>query len=127
MTAAERALRTARNAVAVLIGLLCAVFALWHASRYSTATAALACVLGITPWLVIGPSLWRGNQRRHIVATLLTAPYLGYGLMEVFANPGASAYAGATVLLAFALFVALLARLRLSRPSIAAPNARTAP
>ena len=56
------------------------------------------------------------------MATLLTAPYLGYGLMEVLANPGARLYAGALVLVAFATFVALLASLRLSPPPAAAPT-----
>jgi uncharacterized membrane protein len=116
------ALSTARNAVAGLIGLLCALFVTWHAARYSAATAALACTLGVAPWLALGPSLWRGDRRSHVAATLLTAPYLGYGLMEVLANPGARVYAGALVLLAFALFVALLAFLRLSRPSTAGPT-----
>ena len=127
MTAGAAALRATRNAVAALVALLCGLFALWHAARYSAPTATLACALGITPWLVVGPGLWRGDRQRCIAATLLTVPYIGYGLMEVLANPGVRVYAGALVLLAFALFVALLARLRLSRRSGAAPNARTAP
>ena len=127
MTAATSALRATRDAIAALVVLLCGLFVLWHAARYSAPTAILACVLGVTPWLLVGPGLWRGDRQRHIAATLLTVPYVGYGLMEVLANPGVRVYAGALVLLAFALFVALLARLRLSRRSAAAPSARTAP
>jgi len=121
------ALRAARNAVAILVVLLCALFALWHAARYTAPTAALATAIGVAPWLAFAPGLRRGDRSRTLAATLLTVPYLGYGLMEVLANPGARVYAGALVLLAFALFVALLACLRLSRPSAAAPTARTAP
>ena len=46
------------------------------------------------------------------MAAFLTTPYLVYGLTEVLANPGARAYAGMTVLAAFALFVALIHTLR---------------
>lgn len=122
MTAAPPALRAARGAVAALVSLLCTVFVTWHAARYSAPTAALAGALGVLPWLAVAPGLWRGDQRRYLVATLLTVPYLAYGLMEVLANPGARRYAGTLVLLAFAVFVALLSVLRLSRPATAAPT-----
>jgi uncharacterized membrane protein len=122
VTAPAAALRAARNAVTVLIVALCAVFVLWHAARFSAPTAALAAALGVAPWLAIGPSLWRGDRARHSAAALLTAPYLGYGLMELLANPGARLYAAALALLAFAVCVALIAFLRLSRPSAAAPT-----
>jgi uncharacterized membrane protein len=122
VTASPRAQRAVRGAVAALIGLLCLVFVLWHGARYSAPTATLAGVLGVVPWLAVAPGLWRGDRRRYLVATLLTVPYLGYGLMEVLANPGARRYGGALVLLAFAVFVALLAFLRLTRPATAAPT-----
>jgi uncharacterized membrane protein len=76
----------------------------------------LILCLGVLPWLAIAPSLWRGDRRRHAWATLLTAPYLAYGMMEILANPGARTYAAGLVLSAFLLFVALTAFLRLSRP-----------
>jgi len=114
--------RAARAATLALAGLLCALFVRWHAARHGAPTAALAAVLGVAPWLALAPGLWRGDRRRYLAATLLTTPYLGYGLMEVLANPGARAYAGALVLLAFAVFIAALAFLRLSRPSTAAPT-----
>ena len=98
--------RAARDLVAALVVALCALFAVWHLARYSAPTAALACLLGVAPWLVILPGLWRGDRRRHIVATLLTVPYLAYGLMEVLANPGARLYAGALVLLAMWIYFA---------------------
>ena len=122
-----RALRTARNTVAALVALLCAEFVLWHVLRFGPSTAALIAALGVAPWLVLAPGLWRGVQRHHDAAALLTAPYLGYGLMEVLANPGARPLAGALVLIAFALYVALAAFLRLSRPRAAAPTGQTAP
>jgi uncharacterized membrane protein len=120
VTTPAAARRTARAVVAGLVVLLCALFVLWHAVRFSAPTAALAGVLGVAPWLAVGPGLWRG--RHEAVATLLPAPYLGYGLMELLANPGARAWAAAVVLAACALFVALIAALRLSRRSAAAPT-----
>ena len=122
MTAAATAPRALRRAAVALAGLLCVLFVLWHGARYSAPTATLAAALGVAPWLALAPGLWRGDRRRCVLATLLTVPYLGYGLMEVLANPGARRYAGATVLLAFAVFVALIACLRLSRPATAAPS-----
>ncbi len=115
-------LTNARNAVALLQALLLADFALWHAARYSAPTAILLIALASAPWLAIAPSLWRGNRRRHAWATLLTAPYLAYGMMEMLANSGARAWAGLLVLTAFALFVALTAFLRISRPTAPAPT-----
>ena len=126
MNAAAGAARTARHAVATLVVLLCADLALWHAVRFSAPTAALIGALGVAPWLLLAPGLWQGQRRRHEAATLLTAPYLGYGLMEVLANPGARPFAGALVLIAFTLYVALAAFLRLSRPTAAAPPVRMA-
>ena len=115
------AARRAQLAVALFESLLVADFVLWHPRRFSAPTAVLAIALGVLPWALMAPALWRGDRRRHVWATLLTAPYLGYGLMDVIANPGARTYAGALVLLACALFVALVAFLRLSRARAPAP------
>ncbi len=113
--------RAATRAVALgALAALLAVFIAWHVARFSAATAGLACGLGVAPWLALAPGLWRGDPKRLTVGLLLTTPYLGYGLMEVLANPGARGFAAATVLLAFALAVALAAALRVSRPAAAA-------
>ncbi len=108
--------RRARDLVMALVVLVCAVFVVWHLARYSRTTATFLCVLGVGPWLLMIRPLWRGVRPRYAAATLLTAPYIGYGLMEVLANPGARPYAGALVLLSFGLFVALTTYLRVSRP-----------
>lgn len=111
---------SARRAVLACEALLVLDFCAWHATRFSAATAALIVCLGVLPWISIAPSLWRGDRRRHAWATLLTAPYLAYGMMEMLANAGARAFAAGLVLSAFALFVALTAFLRLSRPRVPA-------
>ena len=112
----------ARNLVALLELLLVADFTLWHASRFSTGTATRLIALGVLPWAVLAPGLWRGDRIRHVWATLLAAPYLCYGIMEVLANPGARGYAGGLVLITCALFIALVAYLRVSRPRAPAPT-----
>ena len=89
---------------------------LWHVTRYSARTAALAIAVGGAPWLALARGLWHGERRSHALACLLTVPYLGYGLMDVLANPGARRVAGATVLASCGAFVALVAYLRVSRP-----------
>lgn len=116
-----------RRVVLVLVLVLCVLFVVWHAQRFSVGTATLAGVLGVAPWLAPLRGLQRGSRRTYAATTLLTLPYLGYGLMETLANPGARVYAAATVLTAFALFVALIAFLRVSRPALPAPSERTAP
>jgi len=95
---------------------LALAFALWHLTRFSARTAALAIAVGYGPWLAVARGLLSGERRSHALACLMTVPYLGYGLMEVLANPGARAGAGATVLASCAAFVALVAYLRVSRP-----------
>jgi uncharacterized membrane protein len=116
------AARLARAILLALATALCAVFVLWHALRYSPATAALASVIGVTPWLLLAPGLWRGRRESHAAALLLASPYLAYGLTEVLANPGARPFAGASVLLAFGIAVASLAYQRLTQPRAAAPT-----
>jgi uncharacterized membrane protein len=113
---------TPRRIALLLTAALVGVLAGWHASRLSAATALVAVAVTIAPWLAVLPGLLGARRRAYQGAAILTAPYLAYGLMEVLANPGARAWAGATVLVAFALFVSLVHALRASPW----PAARTA-
>jgi uncharacterized membrane protein len=112
----------ARAVVLGLVALLSAVLVAWHVARFRPATAALVLALALLPWLAPLRGLVRGERRTYAATTLLTLPYLAYGLTETLANPGARAYAGATVFVSFALFVALVAYLRVSRPAARAPT-----
>jgi uncharacterized membrane protein len=103
-------------------GLLVLELAAWAFLRYRPATAALLFVIGAGPWLLLLPRLARGDRRGTLWAVLLTSPYLAYGLMEMLANPGAKLLAAGQVFLAFALFVAAIAHLRLSRPIAEVPT-----
>ncbi len=116
------ALRAARTLVLVLLALMLGNFVLWHALRFSAPTALIASTLAVAPWLFALPGVWRAQPNACLGALLLTTPYLGYGLMEVIANPGARMFAAATVFGAFALAVAAVALLRLSRRRAAAPT-----
>ena|GEM_PF-662642 len=111
-----RHLRRARQAVLATLGAFALAFMLWHLTRFSARTAALALALGGAPWLAVARGMWRGERRSHALACLLIVPYLGYGLTEVLANPGARGLAGATVLAGCVACVALVAYLRVSRP-----------
>jgi uncharacterized membrane protein len=57
---------------------------------------------------------WR--RRTFAWATLCATPYFIYGTMEAVANPPVRAMAGAILFGSLALFVALVACLRLTRP-----------
>jgi uncharacterized membrane protein len=57
--------------------------------------------------------------------TLAVAPYLALALMEVLANPAARIWAATCLLIAFALFVSLIAYLRATRRSGRRPGAPT--
>jgi uncharacterized membrane protein len=108
--------------VIALVAVLCAVLVAWHAMRFTPRTATFVLAVAVLPWLFPLRGLLAGDRRTYAATTLLTLPYLAYGLMEVLANPGARAYAAATVFVAFALFVALVAYLRISRPPARAPS-----
>jgi uncharacterized membrane protein len=108
--------------LAGVTALLVLELAAWAFLRYRPSTAVLLFVVGASPWLLLLPRLARGDRRSTLWAVLLTSPYLAYGLMEMLANPGAKLLAGGQVLLAFSLFVAAIAHLRLSRPTDSAPT-----
>jgi len=105
---------TPRRVALALTALLIAVLVGWHVARLSRLAALLACLITAGPWLLAVPGLLAPRRRGYQAAAILTAPYIVYGLMETLANPGARGYAGATVLVAFALFVALVHALRAS-------------
>lgn len=94
-----------------LIGIV-AFGQLWgHASAGRMAwTAIIAAPLWLPlPWLI------RGNRFTYAAMTLCVIPYFVLGVTEAVANPAARVWAGLCLICAFALFVALIAYLRLTR------------
>lgn len=107
--------RPAPSALTVAAGLvLCLIVCLgaWHFVRFSTGAALIALVILVPPWLAVLPGILAGQRRVLQGSAFLVTPYLAYGLTEVLANPGARAFAGATVLVAFAVFVAVVHALK---------------
>ncbi len=108
-----------RGIAAVLVLVLIGWLTAWHATRLSNGAAAVALIVLLPPWFAALPGIARGNRRTQQLGAFLTAPYLAYGLTDVLANPGARFYAGGTVLIGFAVFVAIVHSLRTD----AAPHA----
>jgi uncharacterized membrane protein len=99
----------------LVIGLMMEII-LWAWLRYRPSTAGMLALGAVAPWCLLLPGLWRGQRRPALWAVLLTSPYLGYGLMEMLANPGARMLASVQVFLSFAVFAAAIAYLRMTRP-----------
>ncbi len=101
-------------AVACLVT-LCGVLVLWHLTRYSAGTAALALIVLLSPLSLPAYGLLLRRRRPVVLGTLAIAPYLGYGLMEAFANEGARSFALASLGASTLLFLTLIAWLRIRR------------
>ena len=101
-------------AVLALLAVLVAASALQGASWPSA--AAVAAVL-LVPLALPVPGLVRGDRRTSAWATLCVIPYFIYGLTETIANPAVRYAAGAILFASLALFVLLIAHLRVTRPS----------
>lgn len=94
-----------------LIGIV-AFGQLWgHASAGRMAwTAIMSAPLWLPlPWLI------RGNRFTYAAMTLCVIPYFVLGVTEAVANPAVRMWAGLCLICALALFVALIAYLRLTR------------
>jgi uncharacterized membrane protein len=111
MTDAKRAARWITGMLAALIALVIA----WQLSKQVSATRfALALLLSAPLWLPVR-GLMRGDRRTYAWATLCVIPYFILGVTEAVANPLQRAWAAACLTAALALFVALIAYLRMTR------------
>ncbi len=66
----------------------------------------------ILPLALILPAILRGSEKASAAGTLLLIPYMGWGLTEAVANPGARKLAAASVFMAVTCFAALIIWLR---------------
>jgi len=71
----------------------------------------------LLPLALPAPGIARYRRRTYAWATLCVTPYFIYGTTEAVANPQVRVAAGAILITSLALFVALVAYLRLTRPS----------
>jgi len=123
MQAAATGIAHARRWVLAMTLLLAACVA---AAALRTAawpgSAALALAL-LVPLLLPLPGLLRRRRRTYAWATLCVAPYFIYGVTEAVANPAVRFMAGLILFASLALFAALVACLRLTRPTAASQDA----
>jgi uncharacterized membrane protein len=74
------------------------------------------CVIAVLPLLAPLRGLVRGQRYTYAWATLFAIPYLVFALTELLVNPEARWVGGATLLLVFAWFCAMIFFLRASPP-----------
>ena len=99
---------------ALTIGLwvaLCASLLSWIAVGYRWAF----CMAAVVPLLAPLRGLILGRRHTYAWATLFAIPYLVFALTELLVNPAARWVAGASLLLVFGWFCAMVAFLRSSR------------
>jgi uncharacterized membrane protein len=109
-----------RVVVAVDLALIALLLG-WALASVFSVTRLTWAALGSAPLWIAAPRLWTGHERTYKWMTLLVVPYVVFALTETIANAGARAWAMACSLMAFALFVLLIAYLRATR----APASRT--
>lgn len=113
------AIRSQQISLALLAGLIALVIA-WHVVPSVTPrSAGIGLALSLPLWLPL-PGIWRANRRTFAWATLCVIPYFVIGTTEAVANPASRGWAGACLALSLALFVTLIAYLRLTRPVVVA-------
>lgn len=112
--------RTARRAALASIALLAASvgFTALHSGTWP-GNLLLAIAL-LVPLALPLPGILRRRRRTFVWATLCVTPYFIYGTTEAVANPAARPAAGIILGASLALFVALVAYLRLTRSQAAA-------
>ncbi|HKE94578.1 MAG TPA: DUF2069 domain-containing protein [Povalibacter sp.] len=101
-------------AIALDSALICLVIAWQLATDVSLQRLLLAVVLTLPLWAPL-PGLIRGNRRTYAWATLCVIPYFVLSLTEAIANPHGRGWSSACLGLALALFMVLIAYLRVSR------------
>jgi len=100
--------------VLALVFALAGCLLFWQ--RAHLASGSWLALLWLAPLAVPLPGLFRGKRHTYAWATLLVVGYVALALTEVVANPHSRAVAAAILFVSFALFVALVAYLRLTRP-----------
>jgi uncharacterized membrane protein len=104
-----------RIAVVSTIGILIAALVAWRVQTgFSIGDAVLIAVLTL-PLLIALPRLLAGHRRTYAWMSLAVAPFLIVAITEAVANPAGRIWAGLCLVVAFLLFVLLIAYLRVTR------------
>lgn len=96
---------------------LALVIAAWILSANFSGARAIAALAAIAPLCAFVPWLVRGHRRAFAALTLCLVAYLTMSLMELVANPAARVWASIALIATFALFVASIVYLRVTRES----------
>lgn len=105
----------ARIVVVSTIGILIAALVIWRVQTgFSIGDGVLIAVLTL-PLLIALPRLLAGHRRTYAWMSLAVTPFLIVAITEAVANPAGRAWAGLCLVVAFLLFVLLIAYLRLTR------------
>lgn len=111
----EAVIARARLAVVSTIGILIAALIVWRIrTGFSVGDAVLIVVLTL-PLLIALPRLLAGHRRTYAWMTLAVTPFLVVAITEAVANPAGRAWAALCLVVAFLLFVLLIAYLRVTR------------
>ncbi|MFC4314871.1 DUF2069 domain-containing protein [Steroidobacter flavus] len=111
----EAMLARARFAVVSTIALLIAALVTWRVrTGFSVGDAVLIVVLTL-PLLIALPRLLQGHRRTYAWMTLAVTPFLVVAITEAVANPAGRIWAALCLMVAFLLFVLLIAYLRFTR------------
>ncbi len=94
---------------------LALLIAAWILRGNFSVMRAIGALAAALPLAAFVPFLVRGRRRAYAALTLCLVAYLTFSLMELVANPAARAWASASLLSTFALFVLLIAYLRVTR------------
>ncbi len=105
--------RLARGIVLGLVVALACCLSFWQ--RAHLAQGHWFALLWLAPLLAPLPGLIRGTRYTYGWATLLVVGYIALALTEIVADPRSRAISTAILFVSFALFVAMVAYLRLTR------------
>lgn len=103
-----------RSVVVLLLAALALSVLAWQFARLRA--GSLWPLLLIAPLLAPLRGLLRERRYTYAWSTLLAIGYIVIGLTEVLADPGARLFPALVLFLSCALFIALVAFLRLTRP-----------
>lgn len=116
MSPDARLARRANQIVLLLLFSLLVLVVAWQLSAAATGRSLVTAAILASPLLLPLKGLWQGSRYTHAWATLCVIPYFIVGTVEAIANPAERIWAAVCLALSLALFCALIAYLRLTRP-----------
>lgn len=107
--------RRTRIVIASTIAALIVTLVAWRVTTgFSIGDGVLVVALTL-PLLIATPRLLAGHRRTYAWMTLAVTPFLIVAITEAVANPAQRAWAAVCLVVAFLLFILLIAYLRITR------------